>query len=108
MTGENYLNNDVDFISCEELKDKISSNEDFMLIDVRTQREYDFGHIENSKLITLDSFRDNLDKIDKNKLVVLYCRTGYRAYLAYRILGNNGFNNMLCLNGSYLSWIKEI
>ncbi|MCL4384726.1 MAG: FAD-dependent oxidoreductase [Cyanobacteria bacterium] len=108
MTGENYINNDVDFISCEELKDKINSNEDFMLVDVRTQREYDFGHIENAVLITLDSFRDNLDKIDKNKSVVLYCRTGYRAYLAYRILKNKGFTNMVCLNGSYLSWIKEL
>lgn len=108
MVAENYLNKDIDFINCEELKDKINNNEDFMLIDVRTQREYDFGHIENAILITLDSIRDNLDKIDKNKLVVLYCRTGYRAYIAYRILKNNGFNNIVCLNGSYLSWIKEI
>ena len=108
MVAENYLNKDIDFISCEELKNKITNNEDFMLIDVRTQREYDFGHIENAVLITLDSFRDNLDKIDKNKLVVLYCRTVYRAYLAYRILKNKGFTNMVCLNGSYLSWIKEI
>ena len=108
MVAENYLNKDIDFINCEELKDKINNNEDFTLIDVRTQREYDFGHIENAILITLDSIRDNLDKIDKNKLVVLYCRTGYRAYIAYRILKNNGFNNIVCLNGSYLSWIKEI
>jgi len=108
MVAENYLNKDIDFINCEELKDKINNNEDFMLIDVRTQREYDFGHIENAVLITLDSFRDNLDKIDKNKLVILYCRTVYRAYLAYRILKNKGFTNMVCLNGSYLSWIKEI
>jgi len=108
MVAENYLNKDIDFINCEELKDKINNNEDFMLIDVRTQREYDFGHIENAILITLDSIRDNLDKIDKNKLTVLYCRTGYRAYIAYRILKNNGFNNIVCLNGSYLSWIKEI
>ena len=108
MVAENYLNKDIDFINCEELKDKINNNEDFTLIDVRTQREYDFGHIENAILITLDSIRDNLDKIDKNKLTVLYCRTGYRAYIAYRILKNNGFNNIVCLNGSYLSWIKEI
>ena len=108
MIGENYMNKDVDFINCEELENKIRNKDDFTLLDVRTEREYEIGHIENAVLIPVDSLRENLEKVDKKKFLVVYCKSGYRAYLAYRILQNNGFTNIKCLNGSYISWIKEI
>ena len=65
-------------------------------------------HIEGSLLIHIDELRDNLGKLNKDDLIILYCKTGYRSYLGLRILRNNGSKNVKLLNGSYLSWEKKI
>ncbi|MDZ7836639.1 MAG: rhodanese-like domain-containing protein [Actinomycetota bacterium] len=62
-----------------------------MLLDVRTPKEYGKENIEGSINIYVDQLRDNLDKLDRNKLIIIYCLTGYRAYIAYRILHNRGY-----------------
>jgi len=64
--------------------------------------------MEGSLLIHIDELRDNLDKLNKDDLIILYCKTGYRSYLGLRILRNNGFKNVKLLNGSFLSWEKKI
>lgn len=108
MIGENMLNNEIEFIDAEELSKKITRKDKCIILDVRTRNEYDRGSIEGSTLIPIDEIRDNLNKLDKDREIIIYCKTGYRAYLAYRILVNNGFRNIKCLNGSYLSWKREI
>lgn len=108
MIGENLKKGEVKFIGIDQLKDKIKNNEEISILDVRTQREYDKAHIEGAVLIPIDDLRDNLSKLDKNSDIVIYCRTGYRAYVAYKILENTGFKNIQLLNGSYLSWQRKI
>ena len=128
MIGENLFDGEVEFINCEDLRyilyggkdinesncskirDNISSiaKDDIYILDVRTQREFEAGYIEGANLIPVDILRENLDKVDKSKTIVVYCRTGYRAYLGYKILKNNGFKSVKCLNGSYLSWDKKM
>jgi rhodanese-related sulfurtransferase len=66
------------------------------------------GHIETAINIPVDELRENIDKLDKKSPIVVYCRTSYRSYLAYRILVNKGFENVRNLNGSYLSWARKI
>lgn len=127
MIGENLFDGEVEFINCEDLKyilygdnhiskfDKSGvgkgirniSKDDIFILDVRSRKEFEAGYIEGANLIPIDTLRDNLNKIDSNKLVIVYCRTGYRAYLGYKILKNNGFKNVKCLNGSYLSWDRK-
>lgn len=60
-------------------------------LDVRTEEEYAYGHIENSLNIPLDSLRNNLDKLDKSKITLINCQGGLRSYVAYRLLVQNGF-----------------
>lgn len=128
MIGENLFDGEVEFINCEDLRyilnkdngvNKSGSNdfkpeiqnltkEDIFILDVRTHGEYGAGCIEGANLIPLNSLRENLDNIDRSKLVIVYCQTGYRAYLGYKILKNNGFENVRCLNGSYLSWDRRM
>lgn len=108
MIGENLKRGEVEFIDIEELKEKIKDGKDIKIIDVRTEKEYKKGHIEKSRLIPLDSLRENLGSLDKEDDIVVHCRTSYRSYLAYRILKNNGFKRVKNLNGSYWSWIKKI
>ncbi len=74
------------------------------LLDVRTGSEFELGHIERAINIPLDDLRNNLDKIPKDKKVVIYCAVGLRGYLAYRILVQNGFDNVLNLSGGYKTY----
>ncbi len=108
MIGENQTKNEVEFLSVKKLKDKIARGENMVILDVRTRGEYEKGHIERSMLIYIDELRDNLDRLKRDKQIIIYCETGYRAYLGLRILNNMGFKDVKILNGSYLSWVIKI
>ena len=76
------------------------NKEDYILVDVRTQREYSKGHIEGAVNIPVDELRERLTELDKSKTIVVYCQVGYRGYIADRILSQNGFN-VLNITGGY-------
>lgn len=63
------------------------------LLDVRTIQEYKEGHLRDATLIPVQALDKNLDmlKQDKNKKIIVYCRTGSRSVSASRILEENGF-----------------
>ena len=108
MIGENTGKGEFESIDIEELKKKIAAGEQMTILDVRTKREYESGHIENAINIPVDALRDNIESLDKNSAIIVHCRTSYRSYLAYRILKNAGFADVKNLNGSYLSILKKL
>ena len=61
------------------------------LLDTRTVREYQRGHIEGFYNIPVDELRERLDEIDKNKPVYVICQSGLRSYISCRILEGNGY-----------------
>lgn len=72
-----------------------------VLLDVRTKVETKFGKIEGAINIPLNSLRDRLDELDKNRKIVVYCAVGLRGYIACRILEGNGFKDVSNLSGGY-------
>jgi len=108
LVAGNLKKGEVDFLSVEELKEKIRNTEKITILDVRTKREYDQGHINGAMLIYIDDLRKNIDKLDAGREIIIYCKTDYRSYLGYKILKNLGFKNVKVLNGSYLSWMRKI
>ena len=77
------------------------------LVDVRTPREYKGGHI--GKAINIDlfqggSFRQAIEKLDKNKAVYLYCRSGSRSKKAAQKILDMGFEKVYDLKGGYMHW----
>ncbi|MCL4377850.1 MAG: FAD-dependent oxidoreductase [Actinobacteria bacterium] len=108
MIGENLKKDEVEFIDVEDLRKKIENKEKITIIDVRSAKEYESGHIEGSVLIPIDELRQNIGRLNKNSEIIVHCRSSYRSYLAYRILKNSGFTNVKNLNGSYLSWVRKI
>ncbi len=79
------------------------------LLDARTVREYQSGHIDGYRNIPVDSLRDRLEELDRSKPVYVICQSGLRSYIACRILTQNGFD---CYNFSggyrfYASVIRE-
>jgi NADPH-dependent 2,4-dienoyl-CoA reductase/sulfur reductase-like enzyme/peroxiredoxin family protein/TusA-related sulfurtransferase/rhodanese-related sulfurtransferase len=76
---------------------------DSFLIDVRSPDEVLCGTITGSLNIPLDELRDNLDKLPKDKEIIVFCKVGARGYLAELILRANGFN-VKNLSGGYEIW----
>ena len=108
LIAGNLKKGEIDFLSVDRLKEKIRNVENITILDVRTKREYDQGHIDGAVLVYIDDLRKNIDKLDASSEILIYCETGYRAYQGFRILKNLGFKNVKVLNGSYLSWIRKI
>ena len=96
---ENEMDDLVDTISVEELKNK----ENPYILDVRTVEEYNLSHIDGAINIPLDELRENLEKLDKSKEIIVHCHSGLRSYLACRILKQKGYN-VKNLIGGYIMY----
>lgn len=94
-------------ITVQELKQKIDSGEDFQLIDVREDFEYETGNI-GGKLIPLGGIMIEADQIEKDKPVVIMCRSGKRSAVALHQLQSLGYTNLYNLKGGILAWQAEV
>jgi rhodanese-related sulfurtransferase len=85
------------------------NNPDFVILDVRTPEEFADGHIENA--INLDyyseTFQDELNKLDKNKTYLIYCRSGKRSSNALNIAGELEFREAYNMLGGIIEWKAE-
>ena len=81
-------------------------DDNFVIMDVRTPEEYADGHIE--KAINLDyyseTFEDELDKLDKDNIYLIYCRTSRRSGLALDIMAELGFREVYNMLGDIEEW----
>ncbi|HLV51659.1 MAG TPA: MBL fold metallo-hydrolase [Flavobacterium sp.] len=96
----------ANIIAIEELKSSLK-NKDVQIIDVRSKNEYNNGHIKGVQNIALTALEQNLDKIQKDKPVVIHCQSGARAAMAYSILRKNGFENILNYSGGINDWVEK-
>lgn len=87
---ENIKNGIVRQWYCEQA-DTLPRDGSVTLLDVRTAREYENGHIDGFVNIPVDELRERLGEIDKNKPVYVICQSGLRSYIAARILTGSGF-----------------
>ncbi len=82
---------------------------DYTLIDVRTQDEFDLGHIDNA--INLDFYSETFQKeilyLPKNEKIVLYCRTNNRSTKTANILKENGYRDIIVIRGGITEWVKN-
>lgn len=81
------------------------------LVDVRTKLEYDQGTLPGAINIPIDDLRSRIDEFPKETEIIIFCQVGLRAYLATRILQQNGFTKVRNLSGGYLTYqtvIKDL
>lgn len=79
------------------------------LIDVRTPKEYEAGHIGNALNYNIgdkNTFLEQIATLDKNKPVYLYCKIGGRSGRAARLLKEKGFKKIYDYAGGYSDWVK--
>ncbi len=95
-------------ITVTELKQKMDNKEAFQLIDVRETFEYEVSDIGGLN-IPLGGVLLEADKIDRDKPVIIHCRSGKRSAAAIMQLEQaQGFDNLYNLKGGILAWAEEI
>lgn len=96
-------------ISHVEAKKIMDTQEDIIVLDVRTQEEFDEGHIDNALVIPVEEIHDKAENIlsDKNKKILVYCRSGKRSLRACEELLKMGYTKVLDFGG-IIDWNFEI
>lgn len=95
-------------ITVKELKQLKDSKAEYQLIDVREEHEFDEANI-NGELIPMGEVMDQLDKIARDKKVIIHCRSGKRSATVIQALeSQHGFTNLFNLKGGILAYIEEI
>ena len=102
--GAVYMN-----ITAEEAKQIMDSEEGYIILDVRTQEEYDQGHIPGAIVISHEEIAEKAEDVltDKDQLILVYCRSGRRSKLAAEALVELGYTNIKEFGG-IIDWPYEI
>ena len=74
------------------------------LLDVRTNKEHERGHIPGSVHVPLSEIGDKIKKLKKDKELVVYCQNGNRSIWAIKRLMGMGYKNLTNLKGGYNAW----
>ncbi len=100
--------NNMKEVTVKELKQMIDENQDFQLIDIREDYEYDICNL-GAEQIPMGNVMAEIDKLSKEKKVVLHCRSGGRSGQMIQVLEQRmGFENLYNLKGGILAWADEI
>jgi NADPH-dependent 2,4-dienoyl-CoA reductase/sulfur reductase-like enzyme/rhodanese-related sulfurtransferase len=104
FAAENLLTGKVNFMTWQELlKDK----EGHFILDVRTAGEVAQGKVLGSVNIPVDSLRNRLDQLPKDKKIAVYCASGVRSAIAARMLQQLGYKQVYNVSGGFMSYPKQ-
>lgn len=96
----------ADVIDIEDFKGYVGK-EDVQIVDVRGISEYNTARVEGAEHVFVGTIQNNLDKISKDKQVVIHCQSGDRAAIAYSILMKHGFTNVKNYSGGMKEWREK-
>ena len=101
--GAVYVN-----ITAEEAKQIMDTEEGYIILDVRTQEEYDEGHIPGATQISHEEIAEKAEEVltDKDQLILVYCRSGRRSKIAAEALVELGYTNIKEFGG-IIDWPYE-
>ena len=97
-------------LSQEDWVNQLAADENAVILDVRTEDEFNDGYIENAVNIDINKgqgFIYEIEELDKNKNYYVYCRSGARSAKACQVMNELGINNAYNLLGGILDWEGE-
>lgn len=96
-------------ITTEEAKEIMDSGENIVILDVREKDEYDAGHIKDAVLIPYGEIAEKAENVipDKDKQILVYCRSGRRSKIAAETLAQIGYTNVKEFGG-IIDWQYEL
>ena len=97
----------IEMVTPDEAE-KLSKMKDVKLLDVRTKEEFNEGHIANAQNLVYDeNFSEKIGKLDKEKPVIVYCKSGGRSEKCAQILKDSGFVKVYDIKGGITEWKFE-
>lgn len=87
---------------------ELLNNKNVQFVDVREVEEYDAGHIPAITHIPLSDLSERVGELDKQKQLVMVCRSGARSAKASEYLASMGYSNVHNLFGGMMNWVGEI
>ncbi|GMQ24682.1 rhodanese-like domain-containing protein [Algoriphagus sp. oki45] len=104
-SAQTALQDSIQVISIEKFE-KMSAKKKARIVDVRTPEEVSEGHLEGALNINFlgETFAEEIDKLDKKKTYLLYCRSGSRTRKAADLMQNAGFKHVYMLEGGITAW----
>lgn len=93
----------ADLIAVDELKQYVGKD-DVQIVDVRGVNEYTVRHIPGADNVFVGTIEENLDKISRDKQVVIHCQSGDRSSVAYSLLAKHGYTNVKNFAGGIAEW----
>ena len=96
-------------ITAEEATQIMESREGYIILDARTQEEYDQGHIPGAIVISHEEIMEKAEEVltDKEQLILVYCRSGRRSKIAAEALVELGYTNIKEFGG-IIDWPYEV
>jgi len=101
------LNNAIPQMTVQELKQRRDAGEDIFVLDVREPHEYQIASIGGT-LIPMNQVPQRLAEIDRNREIVVQCRSGARSQRVAEFLAAQGYPNVKNLAGGILAWSDQI
>ncbi len=92
----------------EEAHVFIQNNPNIVILDVRSKKEYDLGHLSNANFIPLKNLKGNLEELDQQNTYLVYCENGKDSLKASKLMAESGFPRVFTLIGGYKKWPYEI
>jgi hydroxyacylglutathione hydrolase len=86
---------------------KVLEEPNVQVVDLRGATEFKSGHIKNADHVFVGTLLKNLDKVSKDKKVVIHCQGGDRATIGYSLLAREGYNNVLNYSASMNEWVAQ-
>ena len=96
-------------LEADAFDEVIQKNSSILILDVRTPSEYQAGHIENAQLINFydPDFKINLNELNKEKPIAVYCAVGARSMKAMELMQTLGFKEVYHLEAGLNSWVNS-
>ena len=94
-------------IDKRELNMLLKSEEDFLLLDIRTKEEFMESKIDGAVNVPLSELLFNIDEIEdyRDRKIVIYCRSGHRSITACNLLAMEGFNDLYNLEKGIIGYV---
>ena len=99
---------EYEMITAQQAKEIMDTQEGFVILDTRTEEEYEQGHIPGAIVISHEEIKEKAESVltDKDQLILVYCRSGRRSKLAAQDLVDLGYTNVKEFGG-IIDWPYE-
>lgn len=108
-SGQGVVEAEVFDVTPGEAEMLIETDRDLLVLDVRTEEEYDAGHLPRAVNVDYyaEDFAAQLDRLPKDRPVLVYCRSGNRSGKALPVMDKLGFTEIRHMEGGWNAWAAE-